>query len=379
MSAKKTLRKNSSTSSRISVSSSRVSSSSRSSKKKAAEKEKTNVELDDELDDDLNNFGNVFESGKKSKSSLVEEASKERRGKNKIFAHIQKEIETKEHNKPKINDNDMVCFVDKQRNAAVVIGNRDLKADVASKRRRERLQGQEDAADEQDYMTYVTQGLFELRSGSAEIALTYFDSAISLQPDDELPFIYRAQCKIKLDLPRDAILDAEEALRYNKTSTKATTCKGEALYNMGEFEQALVQFERGYRVRQDAALRAGMVKCRDVIKRTVGDAGRQYCVTVVEKAIKEMARVKEQEAKAAVEKTKMASKHTEKKKQKADKTPEMKKTDRQLLGKFNKDVLFLEKFITTQTTKNSNEDAQKMAVDALKYLEGRKNFWQQTA
>ena len=57
----------------------------------------------------------------------------------------------------------------------------------------------------------------------------------------------------------------------------------------------------------------------------------------------------------------------------------MKKTDRQLLGKFNKDVLFLEKFITTQTTKNSNEDAQKMAVDALKYLEGRKNFWQQTA
>ena len=31
-----------------------------------------------------------------------------------------------------------MCFVDKQRNAAVVIGNRDLKADVASKRRRER-------------------------------------------------------------------------------------------------------------------------------------------------------------------------------------------------------------------------------------------------
>ena len=83
------------------------------------------------------------------------------------------------------------------------------------------------------------------------MALTYFDSAISLQPDDELPFIYRAQCKIKLDRPQDAILDAEEALRYNKNSTKAITCKGEALYMMGEFEQALVQFERGFRVRQD--------------------------------------------------------------------------------------------------------------------------------
>ena len=49
-----------------------------------------------------------LQAGKKSKSSLIEEASKERRGKNKIFAHIQKEIETKEHNKPKINENDQV-------------------------------------------------------------------------------------------------------------------------------------------------------------------------------------------------------------------------------------------------------------------------------
>ena len=147
---------------------------------------------------------------------------------------------------------------------------------------------------------------------------------------------------------------------------------------MGEFEQALVQFERGYRVRQDPALRSGMVKCRDVIKRTVGDADRQYSVSVVEKAIREMARVKELEVKAELEKTKLA-KQSDKKKQKAEKTPDMKKTDRQLLGKFNKDVLFLEKFITNQTTINSTPDAQKMAVDALKYLEGRKNFWQQTA
>ena len=38
--------------------------------------------------------------------------------------------------------------------------------------------------------------------------------------------------------------------------------KAEALYNMGEFEQALVQFERSWRVRQDPAIRNGMVKCR---------------------------------------------------------------------------------------------------------------------
>ena len=52
----------------------------------------------------------LLQAGKKSKSTLIEEASKERRGKNKIFAHIQKEIETKEHNKPKISENDQVLI-----------------------------------------------------------------------------------------------------------------------------------------------------------------------------------------------------------------------------------------------------------------------------
>ena len=99
----------------------------RNERESQAEKESTNADLDDELDDDLNNFGNVFQevqniyaqsnsvatqtifqAGKKSKSSQIEEASKERRGKNKIFAHIQKEIETKENNKPKLNENDQV-------------------------------------------------------------------------------------------------------------------------------------------------------------------------------------------------------------------------------------------------------------------------------
>ena len=46
-----------------------------------------------------------------------------------------------------------------------------------------RLQGQEDAADEQDYMTYVTQGLFELRSGSAEVVLQSKDFRDLLKED----------------------------------------------------------------------------------------------------------------------------------------------------------------------------------------------------
>ena len=57
-----------------------------------------------------------------------------------------------------------------------------------------RRQGEADAAEEPDYMIFVTQGIYKLRSGSAEVALEYLNNAIKLDPEDELPFIVRSQC-----------------------------------------------------------------------------------------------------------------------------------------------------------------------------------------
>ena len=56
------------------------------------------------------------------------------------------------------------------------------------------MQGVADAAEELDYMTYLNQALYELRSGSAEVAIEYLDQAVSNDPDDELPFIVRSKC-----------------------------------------------------------------------------------------------------------------------------------------------------------------------------------------
>ena len=56
------------------------------------------------------------------------------------------------------------------------------------------MQGEADAEEELDYMTFVTQGIYELRSGSAEVAIEYLNRAISLDPDDEMPYIVRSQC-----------------------------------------------------------------------------------------------------------------------------------------------------------------------------------------
>ena len=87
---------------------------------------------------------------------------------------------------------------------------------------------------------------------------------------------------------------------------------------------------------------------------------------------REMARAKEAEEKAKIEEAKK-QKATKKVKVmrleiyghltliililiiQVEKKPEMKRTERQLLGKFNKDVLFLEKFIADTSSTNVGE------------------------
>ena len=57
-----------------------------------------------------------------------------------------------------------------------------------------RLEGDAEAVEETDYMTFVNQGLYEMRSGSAAVAIEYLDQAVKNDPDDELPFIVRSKC-----------------------------------------------------------------------------------------------------------------------------------------------------------------------------------------
>ena len=60
-----------------------------------------------------------------------------------------------------------------------------------------RKTGEAVAEEEEDYMTYVNQAQYELRRGSAEVAIRYLNTAIGLKPEDELPYMVRSKCLIK--------------------------------------------------------------------------------------------------------------------------------------------------------------------------------------
>ena len=74
----------------------------------------------------------------------------------------------------------------------------------------------------------------------------------------------------RLERPQEAMADANKALEYNNYNTKAIVAKGEALYKMGQFENALLQFHRGWRFREDPAIKIWMTRCRDEIRDTLG-------------------------------------------------------------------------------------------------------------
>ena len=148
--------------------------------------------------------------------------------------------------------------------------------------------------------------------------------------------------------------DAEKALAIAPYSTKARIAKAEALYSMGQFEKALVEFEKGWRIRQDPEIKTGIVKCRDVILNTVGVGALSYDNKVFERVINEIRKKEAQRKK--------------KKKQKA--------SSQMILGKMQEDVEFLEDFIKFQNI--GQKGLKSTAVSALDYLEKRKTFWQQT-
>ena len=57
---------------------------------------------------------------------------------------------------------------------------------------------------------------------------------------------------------------------------------------MGHFENALVQFHRGLRLREDPDIKLGITWCKAEILNTLGNPRREYDVAIVEQVIQEM-------------------------------------------------------------------------------------------
>ena len=91
----------------------------------------------------------------------------------------------------------------------------------------------------------------------------------------------------RLERNKEAVQDANKALQNDKQNSRAITAKAEALFNSGKFEKALVQFEKGHKIRRDPKTTEGLMKCTQAILSSIGQNGIVFEKELVIFAIKE--------------------------------------------------------------------------------------------
>ena len=99
--------------------------------------------------------------------------------------------------------------------------------------------------------------------------------ALEIDETDKELFASRSRCHLLAGDADKALLDALQALELDATYYKGVFQRAEALFAKAEFEQALVQYHRGHRLRPDLEeFRLGIQKCHSAIQHSLGRCAR---------------------------------------------------------------------------------------------------------
>ncbi|NWI68446.1 TTC25 protein, partial [Todus mexicanus] len=208
-------------------------------------------------------------------------------------------------------------------------------------------------------------------------ALACFNNALKLRAGDKDCLVARSKCYLKLGDAANALKDAEESLKNDQTFSKGLYQKAETLYTMGDFEFALVFYHRGRRLHPELQqFRLGVEKCEEAIVNCVGSPSS---IKLEYKG--DLCFISRQaESKKATQKLQLKLTKDQKwtRKQKPVRNPKM---ERQLLGEFYADKVYLEKLLKDKDLMESSTKqgtkVEDLVLGGISYLDTRSDFWQQ--
>jgi len=229
------------------------------------------------------------------------------------------------------------------------------------------------------FETYLSEGDALYKNKEYHKALESYSMALQLQSGDKVCLVARSKCYLTLGDPKNALADADAAIKTDKKFVKALYRKAEALYSVGQFEYALMYYHRGHRLRSELdEFRLGIQKAQEAINNSIGTAanieleikGDLSFFTEKEETVKPKPR-------NPMNAKKLQAKSVRKKEDKGPTTS--KKTVKQLLGELYFDKEYLEKLMKDdnfiQNPKNS--EIYDLVEGGIKYLETRTDFWRQ--
>ncbi|CAL8116423.1 unnamed protein product [Orchesella dallaii] len=238
-----------------------------------------------------------------------------------------------------------------------------------------------------DFSSFFTEGSMFFRIGDMEKALGCFNKALEIQPKHKAALVARSQCYLKLGDAESALKDAEMAWDPNERETyiQGLYQYAEALFQLGEFEKALIAFHRGHRIRKDMdGFRIGIQKSQEAIRRAIGDKSATAIpnLDTVLPLIQEFESAKARLGDECKEDVvlKNIAKYRLGDKQLTDGKVKSKLITRELMGQLYLDKSYLTKFVKRPEVINQQGLAKGLreeACEALKYLESREKFWRQ--
>lgn len=135
-------------------------------------------------------------------------------------------------------------YVDKDRAIVVNIGQGDLKGHIM--KHRGRLHNENRTYDDHDIAILIEQAEHEMKFGDAQKALAYLEKGIEIRPENIDCLVLKSRCLVDLNRFREALSDVDTILEElgDKHNSRALTVRGDALYNLGNFEHALINYHR---------------------------------------------------------------------------------------------------------------------------------------
>lgn len=119
---------------------------------------------------------------------------------------------------------------------------------------------------ELEYKALVSEGQTLYARNEYYRAIDAFTKAMNLNKEDTGILIDRANCYVQVGNPKAALIDINSVINQKPDDTRAILAKAEAFFSMGEFEFALVFFEKGLAIRKDlVGFRDGITKSKHAI------------------------------------------------------------------------------------------------------------------
>nr|BAD38896.2 outer arm dynein binding protein [Heliocidaris crassispina] len=238
---------------------------------------------------------------------------------------------------------------------------------------------------QESFAIYMAEGDVLFKQGAYKKALQSYSMALEIEPTDKNCLVARSKCYLQLGDSKQALKDAEASLSDDEKYIKGLFQKAEALYQMGDFEMALVFYHRGNKLRPELQeFRLGIQKAQEAIDNSIGSPSKVKLENKGDLSFfTKQDEVKSKKPARMGYSKPMAKQQENKKKRpvKPEQTPAEKKTAKQLLGELYADKEYLDRLLRDEDLTRSDTDSGNRIYDlvneGLQYLDTRTEFWRQ--